>query len=150
MARRYYTYPAFDQRRSACEDFAADMHVPSEGEGGFGVPAVDVLSQPAPESADDVAFAASGESLPSSESADGTVGWGRRCCTAAVASKQPSPAKEASFSAQGAHPSTEEAPKKRRFHLSALNCLYESRDRLLCVFEDGRGHLTAVRTSRLA
>lgn len=150
MARRYYTYPAFDQRRSACEDFAADMHVPSEGEGGFGVPAVDVLSQLAPESADDVASAASAESLPSSESADGTVGWGRRCCTAAVASKQLSPAKEASFSAQGAYSSTGEAPKKRRFHLSALSCLYESRDRLLCVFEDGRGHLTAVRTSRLA
>lgn len=149
MARRYYTYPAFDQRRSAFEDFAADMHVPSEGEGGFGVPAVDVLSQLAPESADDVAFAASGESLRSFEGAAGAAGRGRRC-RAAAASKQPSPAKEAAFSAQGAHPSTEEAPKKRRFHLSALNCLYESRDRLLCVFEDGRGHLTAVRTSRLA
>lgn len=150
MARRYYTYPTFDRQRSACADFTANAQAPSEGEGGFGAPDFDVLSQLAPESADVVASAASAESLPSSESADGTVGWGRRCCTAAVASKQLSPAKEASSSVQGAYPSTEEAPKKRRFHLSALSCLYESRDRLLCVFEDGRGHLTAVRTSRLA
>lgn len=150
MARRYYTYPAFDRQQSACSDFAADAQAPSEGEGGFGAPDVDVLSQLAPESADAVASAVSAESLPSSESADSTVGWGRHCCTAAVASKQSSPAKEASSSVQGAYPSTEEAPKKRRFHLSALSCLYESRDRLLCVFEDGRGHLTAVRTSRLA
>ena len=28
--------------------------------------------------------------------------------------------------------------------------LYESRDRKLCVFEDARGHLAAVKTSRLA
>ena len=139
MARRYYTYPAFDRQRSACSDFAADVQAPSEGEGCFGaLAATDVLSQLAPESADDVASAASGESLRSSEGAAG------------AANKQPSPAKEAASSAQGAYPSTEEAPKKRRFHLSALNCLYESRDRLLCVFEDGRGHLTAVRTSRLA
>lgn len=150
MARRYYTYPAFDRQQSACSDFAADAQAPSEGEGGFGAPDVDVLSQLAPESADAVASAVSGESLRSFESADSTVGWGRHCCTAAVASKQSSPAKETSSSVQGAYPSTEEAPKKRRFHLSALSCLYESRDRLLCVFEDGRGHLTAVRTSRLA
>ena len=138
MARRYYTYPAFDRQRSACSDFAADAHVPSEGEGNFDAPVVDVLSQLAPESADDVASAASGESLRSSKGAAG------------AANKQLSPAKEAASSVQGAYPSTEEAPKKRRFHLSALNCLYESRDRLLCVFEDGRGHLAAVRTSRLA
>lgn len=150
MARRYYTYPTFDRRRSACAAFTADAQAPSEGEGGFGAPDVDVLSQLAPESADDAASAASGESLRSFEGAAGAAGRGRHCCTAAVASKQSSPAKEASFSAQGAHSSTEEAPKKRRFHLSALSCLYESRDRLLCVFEDGRGHLTAVRTSRLA
>lgn len=150
MARRYYTYPAFDRQQSACSDFAADAQAPSEGEGGFGAPDVDVLSQLAPESADAVASAVSGESLRSFEGADSTVGWGRHCCTAAAASTQPFPAKETSSSVQGAYPSTEEAPKKRRFHLSALSCLYESRDRLLCVFEDGRGHLTAVRTSRLA
>lgn len=150
MTRRYYTYPAFDRQQSACSDFAADAQAPSEGEGGFGAPDVDVLSQLAPESADAVASAVSGESLRSFEGAAGAAGRGRRCCTAAVASKQLSPAKEASSSVQGAYPSTEEAPKKRRFHLSALSCLYESRDRLLCVFEDGRGHLTAVRTSRLA
>lgn len=149
MARRYYTYPAFDRQQSACSDFADDAQAPSEGEGGFGAPDVDVLSQLAPESADAVASAVSGESLRSFEGAAGAAGRGRRC-HAAAASTQPFPAKEASFSAQGAHSSTEEAPKKRRFHLSALSCLYESRDRLLCVFEDGRGHLTAVRTSRLA
>lgn len=149
MARRYYTYPTFDRQRSTCADFTTDAQAPSEGEGCFGAPAADVLSQFAFESANDAASAASKESLWSFEGAAGAAGRGRHC-RAAAASTQLSPAKEAASSAQGAHPSTEEAPKKRRFHLSALSCLYESRDRLLCVFEDGRGHLTAVRTSRLA
>lgn len=31
-----------------------------------------------------------------------------------------------------------------------ITLLYESRDKKLCLFEDAQGHLTAVRTSRLA
>lgn len=39
---------------------------------------------------------------------------------------------------------------ERKRHLSKFSHLYESRDKRLCVFEDEHGHLTSVRTSRLA
>lgn len=38
----------------------------------------------------------------------------------------------------------------RKKQLARFSHLYESRDKKLCVFEDGHGHLTSVRASRLA
>ena len=48
---------------------------------------------------------------------------------------------------------TEKKPADRkREHLAPakITLLYESRDKKFCLFEDAHGHLTAVRTSRLA
>ena len=39
---------------------------------------------------------------------------------------------------------------KKRDEVARFRQLYASRDGRLCVFEDAKGHLTCVRTSRLA
>lgn len=41
-------------------------------------------------------------------------------------------------------------PERIKFSPAKFSLLYESKDGKLCLFEDAKGHLTAVRAERLA
>lgn len=125
MARSYYTYPAARvSRREAC---AGDR--PSAG------------------------FA---ERLGESPVARSGAASGVRCCKAVPADVEGSRPEAASTAVervdgQGAGEGRA-LPEGRALagRFARFKRLYESRDRRLCVFEDARGHLAAVKTSRLA
>ena len=51
----------------------------------------------------------------------------------------------------GRPPTAQERDRQASAHVPArIKLLYESRDKQLCLFEDANGHLTAVRSARLA
>lgn len=51
---------------------------------------------------------------------------------------------------KSSRPPGSEPAKVERSAPARITLLYESRDKQLCLFQDANGHLTAVRSARLA